>query len=134
MLERIIALSLFLIFIYFFVRKFYSTKIISNGLLPFKISNLNPALPTILYFWTEQCSQCNSSQKPAIIKLKNEGHEFNFISLNAIKESEITKQLNIRTVPSTIVLNSEKKIRYINSGYTADSILKEQLKKLNNQF
>ncbi len=132
MLERIIALSLFLILAYLFVRKFYSTKIISNSLLPFEINNLNPTLPTILYFWTEQCAQCNSIQKPAIAKLKDEGNEFNFISFNAIKELEKTKHLNIKTVPSTVVLNAEKKIRYINSGYTAGAILKEQLKKLNN--
>ena len=127
MLERIIVLSLFLILTYFFVRKYYSTKIISNNLLPFEINNLNPALPTILYFWTEQCAQCNSIQKPAITKLKKEGNEFNFISFNAIKESEITKHLNIKTVPSTVVLNSKKKIRYINSGYTAAAVLEKQL-------
>ena len=132
MLERIIALSFLLVLSYFLVRKFYSSKIISNGSLPFEINNLNPALPTILYFWTEQCAQCNSVQKPAILKLRDEGNEFNFISLNAIKELKITKHLNIKTVPSTGVLNPEKKINYINSGFTAGKILKEQLKEIEN--
>jgi thioredoxin-like negative regulator of GroEL len=130
MLERFIELSFFLILSYFLVRRIHSSKIISNGFLPFKINNLNPALPTIVYFWTEQCAQCNSVQKPAILKLKDEGNEFNFISLNAIKEVEITKYLNIKTVPSTVVLNAEKKINYVNSGFTAGKILEEQLKKL----
>ena len=134
MLERIIALSFFLIFTYTLVRKLYSTKKMENGSLPFEINNLNPALPTILYFWTEQCAQCNSVQKPAILKLKEEGTKFNFIPLNVINDLEITKHLNIKTVPSTIVLNHEKKINYINSGYTAGNILKEQLNKLHREM
>ena len=134
MLERIIALSFFLIIAYMLVRRLYSPKIISNGALPFEINNLDPALPTILYFWTEQCVQCNSVQKPAILKLKDEGDEFNFISFNAIKELEITKHLNIKTVPSTVILNSEKKINYVNSGYTEGKILKEQLKELHKKI
>ena len=127
MLERIIALSFFLILTFILVRRLYSSKKIANVSLSFEIHNLNPALPTILYFWTEQCAQCNSVQKPAILKLKEEGNEFNFISYNAIKELDITRHLNIKTVPSTVVLNHEKKINYINSGYTAGNILKEQL-------
>ncbi len=127
MLERIITLSIFLILAYILARKLYSHKVISNGSLPFEMNNINPALPTILYFWTEQCAQCNSVQKPAILKLREEGNEFNFISFNAIKELEIVNHLNIMTVPSTIVLNNEKKINYINSGYTPGKILKEQI-------
>ena len=134
MLERIIALSFFLIFTYIFVKRLYSSKKIANGSLSFEIQNLNTSLPTILYFWTEQCAQCNSVQKPAILKLKEDGNEFNFISYNAIKELEITKHLNIKTVPSTVVLNHEKKINYINSGYTAGDILKKQLIELHRKM
>ena len=134
MLERIIALSFFLILTYILVRRLYSSKKIANVSLSFEIHNLNPALPTILYFWTEQCAQCNSIQKPAILKLQEDGNEFNFIPFNAIKDLEIAKHLNIKTVPSTIVLNHEKKINYINSGYTAGDILKEQLNELHKKM
>ena len=134
MLERIIALSFFLILTYILVRRLYSSKKIATVSLSFEIHNLNPALPTILYFWTEQCAQCNSVQKPAILKLKEEGNEFNLISYNAIKELDITRHLNIKTVPSTVVLNHEKKINYINSGYAAGNILKEQLIELHRKM
>jgi thiol-disulfide isomerase/thioredoxin len=127
MLERIIALSLFLILSYFLVRKFNSTKSITNRFLPFEINNLKPGLPTILYFWTEQCAQCNSVQKPAILKLKDEGNKFNFIAFNAVKDFELIKDLKIKTVPSTVILSSDKNIRFINSGYASSSVLKEQL-------
>lgn len=130
MLERVIALSLFLVLVYCFVKRINSSKIISKSFLPFEIANLNPALPTILYFWTEQCAQCKSVQKPAIFKLRDDGNEFNFVSYNAIKDLEITKHLNIKTVPSTVILNKEMKINFINSGYTDSNTLKEQLKKL----
>lgn len=133
MLERIIALSFFLVLAYFLVRRLNSSKIISNGFLPFEMNNLNPGLPTILYFWTEQCAQCNSVQKPAILKLRDDGNKFNFISLNATKEFEIVKHLNIKTVPSTVILNPEQKVNYINSGFTAGTRLKEQLMEINNK-
>ncbi len=133
MFERIITLIFFLILAYILVRKLHSSKIISNVLFPFEINDLNPALPTILYFWTEQCTQCNSVQKPAILKLRDEGNEFNFISLNAIQEREITNHLNIKTVPSTVILTPERRINYINSGYTEGRKLKEQLKELDIQ-
>lgn len=130
MLERIVILSLVLAITYFIVKRFYSSKIVSKSFFPFEINNLNPALPTILYFWTEQCVQCNSIQKPAITKLKDEGSEFNFVSFNAIKELEITKHLNIRTVPSTVILNNDKDIRFINTGYVPGIKLREQLNKI----
>ena len=133
MLERIIALSFFLVLTYFFVKRLNSSKVISNDLLSFEINNLNPELPTILYFWTEQCAQCNSVQKPAILKLRDNGNEFNLISYNAIKEFEIAKHLNIKTVPSTVILNTEQKVNYINSGFTAAARLKEQLKEMENK-
>jgi thioredoxin-like negative regulator of GroEL len=129
MFERVIALSLFLILAYLLIRKFQFSKI-SADTLPFKINNLNPSLPTILYFWTDQCSQCNSVQKPAIIKLKDDGNEFNFVSFNAIKELKLTKHLNIKTVPSTVILNSEKNIRFINNGYISSAVLEKQLNKI----
>ncbi len=130
MLERIIILTLFLFLTYLLVRKLFTTKTISNEYLPLELSSLNPALPTILYFWTEQCAQCNSVQKPAILKLKDEGKKFNLISLNAIEDLEMTKLLKIKTVPSTVILSSDKNVKFINNGYASDTLLKEQL---NNQ-
>ncbi len=127
MLERTIILLLFLLLSYFLVRKLFTTKAISKEYLPLQLNGLNPTLPTIVYFWTEQCVQCNSVQKPAILKLKHEGKKFNFVSLNAVKDLEMTKLLKIKTVPSTVILGRNKNVKFINNGYASDTLLKEQL-------
>jgi thioredoxin-like negative regulator of GroEL len=129
MLERIITLVLVLLFSYLIIKKF-SRKKISREKLHLDLSNVNPFLPTILYFWSEDCVQCRTIQKPAIQKLQKEGKKFNFVPVNAIEELDLTKKLNIKTLPSTVVINSGKNIQFINNGYAADSTLKKQLEEL----
>jgi thioredoxin-like negative regulator of GroEL len=103
MFERIFLLAFLLLLTYLFVKKINFNKITANQYLSLKINNLNPVLPTIVYFWTDECIQCKTIQKPDILKLQKEGNKFNLVSLNAIKELKLTKQISIKTVPSTVV-------------------------------
>lgn len=130
MLERVLALFLFLLLTYFLVKRFNSKKVNTTQVLPINISNLNPILPTILYFSTEQCVQCKSTQAPALYKLQDEGKQFNLVSLDALEEIELTKHLNIKTVPATALLSHDKKLRFLNNGYASDILLNKQLMKL----
>jgi hypothetical protein len=43
---------------------------------------------------------------------------------------ELTKRLSIKTVPSTVILNRDKRIKFINNGFVSGKILKHQLKGL----
>jgi hypothetical protein len=144
MLERILILFLFLILTYFFIRRFNFKEVNSGQVLPISLFNhafseirqlpdvgrLNPLLPTILYFSTEQCTQCKSTQAPALLKLQDGGKQFNLVSLNALKEIELTKYLNIKTVPATAVLSHDKKLHFLNNGYASDILLNKQLMNL----
>ncbi len=130
MLERVLALFLFLLITYFLTRRFNFKKVNSAEVLSINLSNTNPLLPTILYFSTEQCVQCKSTQTPALYKLQDEGKHFNLVSLDALKEIELTKQLNIKTVPATVLLSQDKKLRFVNNGYVSDILLNKQLMKL----
>ena len=89
--------------------------------------NLNPELPTVLYFWTEQCTQCKFSQKPALKRLKQNEIDFNFISVNALEDKELVGKFSIKTVPTTAVFNSKREFKFINSGFANEQKLKEQL-------
>ena len=125
MLERIIIFGIILL-ILFVVKKMLSRsneKILLPGNL--KVSNIS--LPTIIYFWTEQCSQCSKIQKPVLHRLKNELLNFNFISVDALREKEITSTFNIKTVPSTIIFSPSGEALFINNGLRGEEELKNQL-------
>jgi thioredoxin-like negative regulator of GroEL len=126
MLERIVLLgALFILAGLFSIRH----RITRNNLhvqLPVKFSNAN-ALPTILYFWTDQCVQCKTSQKPALNKLQSNNKGFNLISVNAVDERELVSLYKIKTVPSTIIFDADGKSRFINNGFADDEKLAKQI-------
>ena len=128
MLERIIILVLILAGVFLLIKKgFYgSPKRIKNPVIDF--TSINSGLPTILYFWTEQCTQCVSLQNPALSKLKKQNQFFNLVSYNALNEVKITKELNIKTVPSTVVLSQKNEIKFVNNGFASEKLLASQLK------
>jgi thioredoxin-like negative regulator of GroEL len=128
MLERGFVLGIVLILITILQRKFKTGKVTDTLQLPDNIKLENTSLPTVLYFWTEQCVQCKTSQKPVLKSLKNENNNFNLIDINAIERKEITSLYNIRTVPSTIIFSKDGKSKFVNNGFANESELSTQLK------
>ena len=94
----------------------------------FKFANVDSDIPTILYFWTEQCTQCFSLQKPALTKLEGKHKNFNLISYNAFNEKDVVKKLNIKTVPSTVILSRQNEVKFINNGFASEKLLVSQLR------
>ena len=133
MFERLLVLAVILLGIFFLFRKFLITKPGRGiNILP-DISGLkiNNNLPTILYFWTEQCTQCFSQQNPALHKLKQSYKDFNLISFNALNEENIVKKLNIKTVPSTAIISSGQiEVKFVNNGFAGEKLLLSQLKEI----
>jgi thiol-disulfide isomerase/thioredoxin len=135
MLERFLILVILLAGIFFLYRRFLITK--TNGSLnilnqPWQLAGINPELPTIVYFWTEQCAQCFSLQNPALSKLKQNNSNFNLISYNALNEEEVVKTFSIKTVPSTAIISPENEVKFINNGFAGEDLLAAQLKKASN--
>jgi len=106
MFERLLILLVVLAGTFFLFRRFLISKpqgvinILSD--ISIRQNAINYSLPTILYFWTEQCVQCFSMQNPALSKLKQTYSDFNLVSFNALNEESIVKKLNIKTVPATV--------------------------------
>jgi thiol-disulfide isomerase/thioredoxin len=130
MLERSLILFVLLSAIFFLLKKIFIYK--PSGLNNFfpGFAGINSGLPTIIYFWTEQCSQCFNLQNPVLSKLKQKQYSFNLISYNALNEKEIVNKLNIKTVPATAVLSKENEIRFINNGFAGEELLHSQLKQV----
>ncbi|MDR3625208.1 MAG: thioredoxin family protein [Ignavibacteriaceae bacterium] len=126
MTERIALLIALFILAGIFSYRHRTTKKSGYFNLPDKFSNSN-SLPTILYFWTEQCVQCTTSQKPALNNLKDKNGKFNLVSVNAIKEMELASEFKVKTVPSTIIFSAEGKSRFINNGYINENELEKQI-------
>jgi thioredoxin-like negative regulator of GroEL len=126
MIARIIVLGVLLILAGLFSLRHRITRNNLHVKLPEKFGNSN-ALPTILYFWTDQCVQCKTSQKPALNKLKQKDREFNLISVNAIEEKELISLYKIKTVPGTIVFDADGKSRFINNGFVDEMGLAKQI-------
>jgi thioredoxin-like negative regulator of GroEL len=135
MFERLLILVVFLVGTFFLFRKFLVSKPqgtinilseISEG-----VKGINYNLPTVLYFWTEQCAQCFSLQSPALSKLKDSYSNFNLVSFNALNEEEIVKKLNIKTVPATAIISSgQNEVKFVNNGFAGEDLLLSQLKKV----
>jgi len=127
MLERLFVLGIVLIAITILQRKFKIGKVTTTLKLPGNIKLENASLPTILYFWTEQCVQCKTSQKPVLNNLKKENNNFNLVDINAIEQKDISSLLNIRAVPSTIIFSNDGKSRFINNGFADKAELARQI-------
>lgn len=126
MTERIALLIALIILAGIFSYRHRLTRKSGYFNLPDKFSNSN-SLPTILYFWTEQCVQCNTSQKPVLNNLEVKNGKFNLVSVNAIKEMELASEFKVKTVPSTIIFSAEGKSRFINNGYIDENELEKQI-------
>jgi len=100
-------------------RKYYGKKLkreIKEKTLP---QNLKVDGTRILYFWAPGCVQCKSQEKfldKAIEKLKENGRVLNIKKIDAHKDYNLTKQLNVVTVPTTVLLDEEGEIAFWNPG------------------
>ena len=132
MLERILVLGIFLVFLLILQKRFRSRRIKKSIVLPKEIEVKDSSLPTVLYFWTDNCVQCRTSQKPVLKNLEEEFGGFNLVDVNAIDSDELTSLFNIKTVPSTVVFSNDGSSKFINNGFAGKEELLKQLEEAKN--
>lgn len=84
---------------------------------------------TLLYFWSAACAQCRPQEDQiheAQRRVNADGPRLNVRKLNALEEAELTRSLNIMTVPTTVLLDTQGKIAAWNPGLTPARTLIEQ--------
>lgn len=82
--------------------------------------------PGILYFSGDRCVQCVALQEPALKRLASV-RPVNVRKLTAVTEPELTKRFNILTVPSTVVIGPDHRVRGVNVGFADEETLLQQL-------
>jgi hypothetical protein len=82
--------------------------------------------PGILYFSGDRCVQCVALQEPALARLAKL-QPVNVRKLRAVAEPELTRRFNILTVPSTVVIGADHRVRGVNVGFADEKTLLEQL-------
>lgn len=79
------------------------------------VADVEGTTPTLLYFTTEECSQCRFQQAPILEKLAA-ATMLSIVKINAIESQDLARHYGILTVPSTVLLDAQRKPVAINHG------------------
>jgi thioredoxin-like negative regulator of GroEL len=85
--------------------------------------------PVLLYFWTSDCAQCKPQERQiekAITGLRQSGKILRVQKYNAFEELKLAKEMQVMTVPTTVLLDSQGKIAAWNPGLTTSRKIVEQ--------
>jgi thiol-disulfide isomerase/thioredoxin len=87
--------------------------------------------PVILYFTTPTCAPCKTIQRPVIERVQAQHAEsLEVVEIDASSETELADRWGVMSVPTTFVLDSEGKPRYVNHGVATAEKLADQIKTL----
>jgi thioredoxin-like negative regulator of GroEL len=84
--------------------------------------------PAIVYFYGAHCADCRQ-QAVALEKLAG-GQGIAIARVDAASESALAEKLSIMTVPSTVLVDSGRRVRAVNLGFRAHDDLLAQLRDL----
>lgn len=89
----------------------------------------SPAMPTLLYFTTDECAQCRYQQRPILERLAS-ATMLPIVTINAIESQDLARHYGILTVPSTVLLDAQRKPVAINHGLAKLEKLHTQIRAL----
>jgi len=93
--------------------------------------NTLPRMPVIVYFTTPDCAPCRTVQRPAIDKVSELlGTKLYVVEIDATERPDLARSWGVLSVPTTFLLDSRGKPRYVNNGVTRAEKLMEQIQTL----
>ncbi|WP_322791835.1 thioredoxin family protein [Bellilinea sp.] len=93
-----------------------------------------PGRPVILYFTTPDCAPCRTIQRPALQRVQAEwGDRLQVIEVDATRHADLAKRWGVLSVPTTFLLDTSGKPRFVNHGVTHAEHLMDQLRRLSGQ-
>lgn len=90
------------------------------------LQDLNPNLPTIVYFTTPNCITCKTQQLPAINKVRDT-QEIQVIQIDATENPEVADRWGVLSAPTTFVLDKTLSPRVVNHGVADEQKLLKQV-------
>lgn len=88
--------------------------------------DLPKGAPAILYFWGDRCVQCVSLQQPALARLTAD-RDIHVTRIEAAADVALARRFGIVTVPSTVVVGPDLRVREVNLGFADATQLAAQL-------
>ncbi len=86
--------------------------------------------PTLLYLYTTQCGQCRQQARTVDTLQARLGDAFRVRRLDALTEPDLAARYEVRTVPTTVVLDASGQARAINYGLAALDLLERQIRQV----
>lgn len=91
---------------------------------------LDKVAPTILYFRSDMCVPCKTVQTPELEAFKTKVRGVEVVTVDAMREPEVASNWGVMTTPTTIVLDTERKPRFVNNRVVSADKLAEQVASL----
>lgn len=89
-----------------------------------------PGKPGILYFTMEGCLPCQTTQRPALKELSAWlGDRIQIIEVDVVAQTQLAKNWQVISVPTTIILDPQGSARHINHGVALAGTLNNQLER-----
>ncbi len=100
---------------------------LADASIPAALQQLvQPGRPAILYFTTDGCVQCRLQQAPALERLVA-ATGIAVHQVDALTQSDLTSFYGVMTVPTTVVLDPQRRPKAINYGLAPLQKLQEQV-------
>jgi thioredoxin 1 len=89
------------------------------------------AAPAVLYFTTPTCAQCRFQQTPALALVQEKLGALQVLKLDAIEHQRLADYYHVMTVPTTVVLDNQRRPVAINHGLATSERLLAQIGQAN---
>ncbi|HEV8632855.1 MAG TPA: hypothetical protein VG370_01245 [Chloroflexota bacterium] len=83
-----------------------------------------PGVPTVLYFYGPACAAC-AQQRRALAGLPPE--RLNVVAVDAARRPELAAWAGVLTVPSTAIVDPQRRLHAVNHGFRSAADLATQL-------
>jgi thioredoxin 1 len=87
--------------------------------------------PAVLYFTTPTCAQCRFQQTPVLAQVQEKLAALQVVKLDAIEHQRLADYYHVMTVPTTVVLDSQRRPVAINHGLATSERLLAQIGQAN---
>jgi len=95
------------------------------------LEGYNPGRAAVLYFTMPGCVPCQTTQKPALARLKTlTGGQVQVIQVDAVERPDLAESWGVLSVPTTFVIDSKGEPRRVNHGVALAEKLLEQLEQV----
>jgi thioredoxin 1 len=86
------------------------------------------AVPTVLYFTSENCAPCRLQQEPALHALRERvGETFALETIDVAENVDVARRYRVLSAPTTVVIDPRGAVRAVNVGVASAERLAAQL-------